>query len=85
MMITRIRLVSHLIVLPSLLTPLTAGCASMPTADSRADYPEEKTQIKWSVQKAFSAAESKDLDRLDKYHFYGPKFTKFSGAVVSGD
>ncbi|MEW6155917.1 MAG: nuclear transport factor 2 family protein [Verrucomicrobiota bacterium] len=32
------------------------------------------------MQEIFRAAEQKDFTRLDTYHFYGPKFTKFSGS-----
>ncbi len=58
---------------------LFAGCASVPTADLNADYPEERAQIQRVLSEVFEAAERKDLDRLDGYHFYGPKFTKFAG------
>ncbi len=58
---------------------LLAGCASAPTVDLNADYPGERAQIQRTLQEIFEAAEKKDLDRLDSYHFYGPKFTKFAG------
>src|SRR6266852_1893687 len=56
------------------------GCASLSTADLQADYPEENSQIERRLQQVIVAAESKDFDRLDSYHLYGPKFTKFSGS-----
>ncbi len=58
---------------------LFAGCASVPKVDLNADYPEERAQIQRVLSEVFEAAEKKDLDRLDGYHFYGPKFTKFAG------
>ena len=59
---------------------LVIGCGSLRTVDLQADYPEERAQIKRRLQEVIIAAESKDFDRLDSYHFYGPKFTKFSGS-----
>jgi len=35
------------------------------------------------LREIFDAAEKKDLNRLDSYHLYGPKFTKFSGATLN--
>ena len=58
---------------------LSSACASVPAADPRADYPMEKAQIEHCLQEIFAAA-AKDFSRLDGYHFYGPKFTKFSGS-----
>jgi len=54
------------------------GCASAPTAKLNADYPKDRAQIQRRLLEIFDAAEKKDLDRLDSYHFYGPKFTKFA-------
>jgi ketosteroid isomerase-like protein len=39
-------------------------------------------QIEARLQEIFDAAEKKDLSRLDSYHLYGPKFTKFPAAPV---
>ena len=64
---------------------LLAGCASTPAskpAPHRAAAPSgEKAQIERRLKEIFDAAEKKDMDRLDSYHFYGPHFTKFSGAT----
>ena len=57
---------------------LVAGCASMSTASLNTDNPEERAQIQRRLKEVFDAAEKKDLKRLDGYHFYGPKFTKFA-------
>ena len=62
---------------------LAAGCASVRTADSQADNPEVRAQIERRLQEVLVAAESKDFDRLESYHLYGPKFTRFSGASVA--
>jgi len=59
---------------------LAAGCASLPTTDPQADYPEERAQIERRLQEVFAAAVDMDFNRLDGYHFYGSKFTKFSGS-----
>jgi ketosteroid isomerase-like protein len=58
---------------------LGAGCASLPAANPLADS-HAKAQIEHRLQEVFAAASSKDFDRLDSYHLYGPKFTKFSGS-----
>ena len=55
-------------------------CAALRTADVQAGYPEERAQIERRLQEVFVAAENKDFIRLDSYHFYGPKFTKFAGS-----
>ena len=52
------------------------GCVSVPQADPAA----AQTQIERRLQQIFTAAETKDFNRLDSYHLYGPKFSKFSGA-----
>lgn len=59
---------------------LAAGCASAPVQATPTDYPEERAQIERRLKEVFDAAARKDFDRLDSYHFYGPKFTKFSAA-----
>ncbi|HEY5914125.1 MAG TPA: nuclear transport factor 2 family protein [Verrucomicrobiae bacterium] len=59
---------------------LTAGCASLRMANPQATQAREQAQIQERLQDVFAAAESKDFDRLDRYHLYGPKFTKFSGS-----
>ena len=59
---------------------LATGCAGLRTADLQADYPQERTQIERRLQEVLVAAENKDFSRLDSYHFYGPKFTKFTGS-----
>ncbi|MHC1763515.1 MAG: nuclear transport factor 2 family protein [Verrucomicrobiia bacterium] len=38
---------------------------------------DAEAQVRKRLQEVFSAAQAKDLARLDSYHLYGPKFTKF--------
>ena len=60
---------------------LATGCTSSHTTDLKADYPEAKTQIQQRLQEVFVAAQDKDFNKLDSYHLYGPKFTKFSSSA----
>ena len=62
---------------------LAAGCASVRTLDLQADDPAARTQIERRLHEVFVAAESKDFDRLESYHLYGPKFTRFSGTSAA--
>jgi ketosteroid isomerase-like protein len=57
---------------------LLPGCASHPRARIAAEYPDEQTGVQSRLKEIFDAAEKKDFPRLESYHFYGPKFTKFS-------
>ena len=52
---------------------LAGGCASHRGAGPRA-------QIEQRLQEVLAAAASKDFTRLDSYHLYGPRFTKFTGS-----
>lgn len=61
-------------------TLLTTGCVSLSIADRDADFPEQRTQIQQRLQEVLLAAENKDFNRLDSFHLYGPKFTKFTGS-----
>jgi len=62
---------------------LLIGCVSPRTAHVTADNPEEKAQIERRLKEIFDAAEKKDLNRLDSYHLYGSKFTKFAPESAS--
>jgi ketosteroid isomerase-like protein len=59
---------------------LAAGCASPDTATPQTASGRERTQIEQRLREVLAAAENKDFNRLDRYHLYGPKFTKFSGS-----
>ena len=59
---------------------LADGCGSLHTVDVQADLPEMSAQIEQRLHEVLAAAESKDFIRLESYHLYGPKFTRFSGS-----
>jgi len=67
----------HLRLIPAILACFFAGCAAAPTSKLGADHPGEKARIQSRLYEILDAAEKKDFERLDGYHFYGPKFTKF--------
>jgi len=62
---------------------LAPGCASVRTMDVQADLPDARAKIERRLLEVFAAAESKDFDRLECYHLYGPKFTRFSGSSAA--
>ena len=64
--------------LPVLVTLLLVGCASSPTARLNTPHPNDQAAVEHRINEIFDAAEKKDMPRLDSYHFYGPKFTKFA-------
>jgi ketosteroid isomerase-like protein len=66
----------------SLVAVLLAGCSSLPRNSPNAET-QEKGQIERRLKETFDAAEKKDFDRLDSYHLYGPKFTKFAPESVT--
>jgi ketosteroid isomerase-like protein len=59
---------------------LLIGCASAPKSDPPAAQSEAQAQIERRLQETSTAAEQKDFPRLDRYHLYGPMFTKYSAA-----
>jgi hypothetical protein len=44
---------------------------------------EARAQIERRLHEVFVAVESKDFERLESYHLYGPKFTRFSGTSAA--
>ena len=64
----------------AVLMVLFAGCASVRTSDPHADHSEATAQIERAVHEIMVAAETKDFDRLDALHLYGPNFTKFTSS-----
>ena len=40
-------------------------------------FPEAQAAVERRLQEIMDAAQTKDVDRLESYHLYGPKFTKF--------
>ncbi|HEX5221093.1 MAG TPA: nuclear transport factor 2 family protein [Verrucomicrobiae bacterium] len=59
-----------------ILALLAGGCASTNLNLNAPDTAEQK-QIHERLTEIFDAATKKDFPRLDSYHFYGPKFTRF--------
>ncbi len=59
---------------------LAVGCCGVQTNKEQAEDREAQSQITRCLQEVFDAAEKKDFKRLDSYHLYGPKFTKFTGS-----
>ena len=59
---------------------MLTGCVSLHTVNPKVPQAREQAQIHQRLQAVFSAAESKDFNRLDSYHLFGPKFTKFTGS-----
>jgi ketosteroid isomerase-like protein len=55
----------------------------MPTqpSDLADDRPEERNQVQRRLDQVLDAAAKKDFPRLDSYHLYCPKFTKFTGGA----
>jgi len=64
-------------VLP-LVALLVAGCASTSHTNPEAPYAAEQQLIQNRLDEIFDAATKKDFSRLDSYHLYGPKFTRFA-------
>ena len=40
-------------------------------------YPQEQAKVEQRIRDIWSAVQNKDVDRLEWYHLFGPKFTKF--------
>jgi ketosteroid isomerase-like protein len=67
---------------PPRTSALNHGVAPTPPDRGRADQPVRHSgseDVKQRLDEIFHAAETKDLPRLDSYHWYGAHFTKFSG------
>jgi ketosteroid isomerase-like protein len=71
----------HLRLLLATIACLLSGCAATQTSKLAGDYPDERARIQNRLSEILDAAEKKDLERLDSYHFYGPRFTKFGTAA----
>jgi len=41
------------------------------------EYADEVTAVAGTVRRIMSAARRQDIDELESYHAFGPKFTKF--------
>jgi ketosteroid isomerase-like protein len=62
---------------------LSIGRVSTLAADSNPALTRAEAEVSQRLQEVFDAAAKKDMARLDSYHLYGPKFTKF-GTGASG-
>ncbi len=49
----------------------------------RDPFPTEQTAVAQVLQELMDAVEHKDLDRVDSFHLYGPKFSKFDESGFS--
>lgn len=59
---------------------LLAGCVSPRNGTSVSSSAVEERAVKARLAEILQAAETKDLARLDSYHWYGSHFTKFASA-----
>ena len=59
---------------------LAAGCCCLHHGHPGETKARAQAQIQERLQEILTAAETKDFVRLDSYHWYGPQFSKFSGA-----
>jgi len=57
---------------------MLGACATAPREKGAAAQPKEAKEITNRLVEIIDACEKKDFDRLESYHLYGPKFTKFS-------
>ena len=57
---------------------LGAGCVTEKSAPPVSGRPDDQFAIRQLLEETFDAAARKDFPRLDSYHAYGPKFSKFS-------
>lgn len=67
----------------SVLAAFFVSCRSESAIDIvESPFPDAERDIERTLQAILRAAEEKDFDTLERYHLYGPKFTKFpeSGA-----
>jgi ketosteroid isomerase-like protein len=57
------------------------GCTTTKPLNLAEDRPEDTTQIQLRLEQILDAASKKDFPRLDSYHLYGLKFTKFTSGT----
>lgn len=71
---------ARLLALTFVLALVGAGCSCWRTATPPADHSADRLAIERRLQEVIAAAEGKEFERLDSYHAYGSKFTKYSGS-----
>jgi ketosteroid isomerase-like protein len=57
---------------------MVGGCATGPQGKVAAGQPREAKEISSRLLEIIDACQKKDFERLEGYHLYGAKFTKFS-------
>lgn len=62
----------------AILSMALGGCATSPREKGAAAQPNEAKEITARLLEIIDACQKKDFDRLESYHLYGPRFTKFS-------
>ena len=68
----------NMIAVAAMVGLVVGGCASGPRRNVAAQQPKEAREIAGRLLEIMDACEKKDFARLESYHLYGPKFTKFS-------
>ena len=68
----------NMIAVAAMVGLVVGGCASGPRRNVAAQQPKEAREIAGRLLEIMDACEKKDFVRLESYHLYGPKFTKFS-------
>jgi ketosteroid isomerase-like protein len=48
-------------------------------------FPEDQAQIRRRLDEIWATARSRDFERLESFHLYGPKFTEFKEGKPRGD
>jgi ketosteroid isomerase-like protein len=48
-------------------------------------FPEAQAQIRRRLDEIWTTARSRDFERLESFHLYGPKFTEFKDGKARGD
>ncbi len=48
-------------------------------------FPEAQAQIRRRLDEIWATARSRDFERLESFHLYGPKFTEFKDGKTRGD
>jgi ketosteroid isomerase-like protein len=70
----------HLVATCLLVLSAVTGCIGHQRKAMLAEHFKDQSAIEEALRTVLLAAETKDFDRLDRCHWYGPKFTKFVNA-----
>jgi hypothetical protein len=64
------------------LASMLASCrAPGPVDVAKEPFPEAQKEVERALLELLTAAEKKELERLESMHLYGPKFSKWEGKV----